>query len=234
MVTTTHDWTTPLLAMYVAKESASKRENNSAVFFPTSYRRPDGTEATFCGTVYATLRIDGAHMRTNAEYKVRGHNRASGETCDGIFNAPTKHVGEWTVSALRAALPEPAVLIVEVPCDECHGRGKVECFACGHEDTCDDCGGTGKHTGEKDDLETYLRINGSRWDAKYLAPVLAIVPDESVRLEIGTGGKGKDEGKVALLRIVGTDWQILAAAKDGDLDEAATVTDYPQVTHATN
>lgn len=77
-------------------------------------------------------------------------------------------------------------------CKACHGTGENECWHCGHESECDDCGGSGKK-GETKPAHTFsfskntITVDGRSFTPAYLhviALIAATLGDPEVSLEV--------------------------------------------------
>lgn len=183
---------------------------------PWAYRRADGTEATALGTYHVLMRVRGAHAAevhpADERLEFGRGGKLCGDVIENIFAGRTEPVGRTTVADLRAALGEPAAAPVEAEreCGECGGRGEVECFACGHEHECEDCDGTGKVNRPEHPEPVYVSVAGRSLDERYLAPLLAGLPDGPVYVRANVVRPG---GRVIF---VGDGWEILCVERVSD------------------
>ena len=84
-----------------------------------------------------------------------------------------------------------------------NGRLQFECPCCGQDANCVECDGAGEVKTVIEPSPRTITHAGHHFDARVLAPVLAVVPDERVRVEFG------ERPGLGYLRLVGAGWQIL-------------------------
>lgn len=185
-----------------------------------SYQRPDGTFRTCYGSHIAILVVEGQFgplISYDEQYKPNGHTKtASGKIIDELLTG-TGTVGAASVAKLRDVCGNP---IAELPsvketCDECNGSGLVECYTCGNEHDCPDCDGTGQVDHTPQPQRKTVTIFGTSYDARALAPLLAVVPDGTATMHT------KNKGNNTMLEIRGPGWWIIAMSlvHDADLSE---------------
>jgi hypothetical protein len=216
--TVSHDWTEAF-----RRAAGVALPNGDDPFFPWAYRRPDGTAATVGGSRFAVLVVSGEHAPMapdgyeNRDPKTR---RPSGKAVDALTGADRAAAGEATAADWRAAVGEPFVppKPAAAVCPECDGTGRADCPHCEQEMDCEGCGGKGKTAPDPEwPAPVLVQVGGVGFDRRFLAPLLALVPDGPVMAAVGGGA----------LRLSGDGWVVLCNGYDvgfhhGD-DPPATV-----------
>lgn len=189
--------------------------NAGLPFHPWCYRRPNGDCVTCIGTTYAVLAIDGQHVPGEPqEYGKKlllkddryYSYSPSGESNDRVFAKCDKPMQTVTLATLRALVGEPVAKPApkEKKCDECNGTGQIECYHCGQDMDCEDCDGEGVIDSDEYKIENrYLRINKYHFNTRYLAPLLAGIPDCPLSLFSNINGG------CCYMLIVGDGWRLL-------------------------
>jgi hypothetical protein len=199
-----HDWRTAL--------STPPLFVPGTTWHPYVYHRPDGVPVTVCGSNKAILVVPGnfadlvtdKYESSRVEFGDKSTNKcASGAAIDGIIGTATDPLGTTTVAALRAAAGEQLVPTEsDGPCDGCGGRGTIECYACGHEDDCEECDGTGRTVCIDVPDPYYIDFGGRFVDVQLVAPLFARVPDGAVEVRAFDGASRR-------FHLVGDGWQIV-------------------------
>lgn len=218
----THDWAATIAAL------------KGTPFVPRTFSRPDGETATYGGSVYAILLVEGTHAPgeilphdvgvkpTNA---FRDGKQPSGKQIDACFAKAPAITHHSTVGAIRAIVPElPDPTPMKVPCSSCGGSGKVTCPMCEHEHDCDATGAIEKNP--EVSHPRCARIGGEVFDLEHIGRLLAVVPNGPIQfgikpIPVGVAGLG-------LLRLAGEGWQILAANRQNA--DGYEVVDFPEAT----
>lgn len=207
-----HDWTTSLAAL-------------DTPLRPTAFTRPNGVHATVMGSNHAVLLVYGSHNHYHAvgydDNIDMGTARYTPRKIDTVFVEPPPIGITASVARLRSVIPpEPAVVMMK--CSWCNGAGRVECPHCEQYMNCNDCDSTGNI--KADPARTLLRVNGYRFNASYLRPLLQAVPDDDIQL-----ATVEQAGNFVSLHLVGNDWRIVAAGllTNTAAQENDTVIDFP-------
>lgn len=155
---------------------------------PLGYLRSDTTTATWLGCPYGLIALGGGAVdeRVLSEPDSASGKRPSPPSIENILNAPSEPVGTTTVAELLAAAgfdPTPPDM-ESVDCDECDGYGEATCYACGNDHDCERCDGTGKISEAPVPDPEYVGIGPGVFDRRYLAALLAGLPDGPVAVAV--------------------------------------------------
>lgn len=218
---TGHDWAASLAAV------------KGVDYAPTTYRRPDGSTATYLGWPAAILVVEGTHAAGGVAGYGQPHPAANrlgnpkGETIDAVAaDAPAAphSCAAADLLALAPDLPDPTP--VTTTCDACDGTGKCRFPACDREHECGHCGGAGT-VAVKPEVESrrLVRVGGHLFDARFVGRLLAAVPPGPVLYGVGPSPRAK--GKGGRLRVAGAGWTLFVEAGLGDGGGEFEVVDFP-------